>query len=101
MYLIYCPFPNMNEAKKAGKAIIDEELGCCVNILKSYSSIYKWKGKIAEESEYVLIAKAMDESVEALEAKLKEIHPYNIPAIARIKIEKINEEYRNWCKALG
>ncbi len=100
MYMVYCPFPNINEAKKAGKTLIDDGLGCCVNILKSYSSIYKWKGKITEESEFVLIAKTMDERVDAVEKKLKEIHPYEVPEIARIKIDKINKEYGKWCEGI-
>lgn len=101
MYLIYCPFPNVQEAKKAGKILVEGQLCCCVNILKSYSSIYKWKGKIAEESEFILIAKTGEKTADALEKKLKEIHPYEIPAIVRIKIDKINNEYGDWCKALG
>lgn len=101
MYMIYSPFPSMNEAKKAGKALVDAHLSCCVNILKSYSSIYKWKGKLTEEGEFVLIAKTGDEDVEGLERKLKEIHPYEIPSIIRIKAEKTNREYEEWCRALG
>ncbi len=97
MYMIYCPFPNIAEAKKAGKTLIEEQLGSCVNILKSYSSIYKWKGKLAEESEFVLIAKTSDKNVEALEKKLKQIHPYEVPEIARIRLDKINKEYSDWC----
>lgn len=100
MYAVYCPFPNMNEAKKAGKTLVDGQLCCCVNILKSYSSIYKRKGKLAEESEFVLIAKTGDKSVEALEKKLKEIHPYEIPAILRIKVDKVNREFGQWCEGL-
>ncbi len=100
MYLIYCPFPNINEAKKAGKILVEEQLCCCVNILKSYSSIYKWKGKIAEESEFILIAKTGEKSAEALEKKLKDMHPYEIPAIVRIKIDKMNKEYEKWCEGL-
>lgn len=101
MYMVYCPFPNVQEAKKAGKALIEAQLGSCVNILKSYSSIYKWKGKLTEESEFVLIAKTSDASVEALEKKLKEIHPYEVPEIARIKVDAINKEYAQWSKAIG
>lgn len=90
----------MNEAKKAGKILIEERLGSCVNILKSYSSIYKWQGKLIEESEYILIVKTNDKNVEALEKKLKEIHPYQVPEIARIKIDKINKEYESWSKTV-
>lgn len=100
MYIIYCPFPNVNEAKKAGKALVEEQLSCCINVLKSYSSMYKSKGKLVEESEYVLIAKTSDASVDALENKLKSIHPYEIPSIARIKIDGINKEYGDWSKDL-
>ncbi len=100
MYLVYCPFPNANEAKKAGKALVEEQLSCCINVLKSYSSIYKWKGKLTEESEYVLIAKTSDTSVDALEKKLKSIHPYEVPEIARIKVDQMNKEYEAWSKSL-
>ncbi|VVB98188.1 Divalent-cation tolerance protein CutA [uncultured archaeon] len=100
MYLIYCPFPNMNEAKKAGKALVEEQLSCCVNVLKSYSSIYKWNGKLAEESEFVLIAKTSEKSVDALEQRLKQLHSYRVPEILRLKVDGLNAEYKEWAKAL-
>jgi periplasmic divalent cation tolerance protein len=100
MYMVYCPFPNVNEAKKAGKALVEEHLSCCVNIVKSYSSLYKWEGKLADESEFVLIAKTSEKSVEQLEKRLKEMHSYSIPEILRLKVDGLNKEYAQWAAAL-
>lgn len=97
MYLVYCPFPNMNEAKCAAKELVESNACVCANILKSYSSMYKWQGKLAEESEFVLIAKTQDERVEALESKIKEMNSNSIPAIMRIKVDNVNKEYLQWC----
>lgn len=97
VYLIYSAFPSAEEAKKAGKILVEEGLCCCVNILTSYLSIYKWKGKMVAKGEFVLIAKAQGRKVKEAELKLKKIHPYEIPEIMRIKIEKANKEYEKWC----
>lgn len=98
MYLVYCPFPNIKEARKISKTLVELDLCCCVNILKSYSSIYKWKGKIVVDSEFVLIAKVQEKTMEEFEKKLKALHPYEIPSIIKIKIDKINKEYEQWCR---
>ncbi|MDD5337505.1 MAG: divalent-cation tolerance protein CutA [Candidatus ainarchaeum sp.] len=97
MYFIYSNFPNMKEAQAAGKNLVENGLCCCVNILKSYSSIYKWKGKLAEESEYVLIAKTPDEKVAGAENALKTGHSYEVPEIVKIKLDGVNKEYEKWC----
>lgn len=96
MYLIYCPFPNLKQAKKIGKEIIKKKLCCCVNILKSFS-MYLSKNRIKEEKEFVLIAKTINSKVNILEKELKKHHPYRIPAVIRIKVDKINKEYEKWC----
>lgn len=99
MYIVYCPFPNVSEAKKVGKILVEEKLCCCINILKSYSSLYKWEGKLVEETEFVLLAKTSDKSVDAVERKLKELHPYELPAILRIRVDGVNNEFNNWCRS--
>ena len=101
MYLVYCPFPNISEAKKAAKALVEDNLCCCVNVIKSYSSIYKEKGRLVEDSEFILIAKALDSTVEGLEKKLGEIHTYDVPAILRIKVDKTNKDYEKWCERIA
>lgn len=100
MYLVYCPFPNLPEAQKAARDLVEGNFSCCVNILKSCKSIYKWKGKLEQIEEYVLIAKCADGKVEAAEKKIKEIHPHTVPAIIRIRAENVNKDYEDWCNSV-
>jgi periplasmic divalent cation tolerance protein len=101
MYFVYCPFPNMKEAQSAGKSLVEGGLCCCVNVVKSYSSIYKWQGKVMDETEFLLIAKAMDEKVDELESKLREMHSHEIPEFIRVKIDGVNKDYEKWCGTVG
>ena len=57
MALVYCPCPNLEEAKRLGNALLDARLAGCINILPGMVSLYDWKGAREEAAEVVLIAK--------------------------------------------
>jgi len=92
MWLFYVPVP-----KGAGKEIARKILGVCkcVNIYES-KSVYKWKGEIKEEEEEVMVIKTANPK--ELEAKIKAIHPYEVPAIIKVKAE-VNDDYQKGLKA--
>ena len=87
IYLIYSTFPNPDEAKGVAKKLIEERLCACVNIVPKIDSIYWWEGKIEEEGESLLIAKTVEEKVEKITRRIKELHPYDLPAILVLKVE--------------
>ena len=93
--LIYITIGSEEEAQKLGKSLVEEKLVACVNMFP-IRSIYRWKGELQEERELAIIAKTKDELVDRAIKRIKELHPYEVPCIVSIPIEKGNEEFLRW-----
>ena len=96
---VYITAPSAEEARAIGKALVEERLAACVNIIGHAESIFWWEGKIEEGSEAVLIAKTTAEKVPALTEKVKELSSYSCPCVVSLPIEEGNEEYLNWLES--
>ena len=66
-----------------------------VNITK-ISSVYSWKGKIENQNEYLAFFKTTKKNQPSLKKELKNLHPYDVPEIAEINVESINQPYMKW-----
>ncbi len=96
MYItVFCTVPGKEKTEEIAKKIVKEKLGACVNYFK-VNSVFEWKGKIEKEEEYLLIIKTKEEKFEELENFIKKIHPYEVPEIISLKIEKGNMDYLKW-----
>ncbi len=96
--IVYTTFNNAQDARKIAKFLIEEQLVACVSILPNIESIYRWKGKIEEEKEFILIAKTVDENVIKTIKRIKELHNYEIPDIISIPISNSFGEYLEYIK---
>jgi periplasmic divalent cation tolerance protein len=96
MLIIYNTCPDKDVAKKIAKHLIETKLAACINIIKIEKSIYKWKGKLCEEPEYLLIIKIKDSNYEKVEKEIKRLHPYEVVEILATKVEKGIKEYVDW-----
>jgi len=88
--------PNEDEAARIGRALVDEKLAACANIVKGVRSIYRWKGEVCDDQECLMVVKTVDERFEALERRVKELHSYDVPEIIALPILKGSEPYLNW-----
>lgn len=95
LYLVYCPYPGEEEAEKAAEVMLHEKLCACANIFRS-TSMFFWQGDLAIEGEFVTIFKTTENKLQGLTQRLKESHPYTIPAIIAIKADNVNPEYLAW-----
>lgn len=96
LILIYITNPSMNEARRMAKLLIDKKLIACANIWQA-SSIYRWKGMVVEDKEFVLLAKTTEGKFNAVKKEVERAHPYEIPCI--IKIPAVpTKEYFDWVK---
>jgi len=93
---VYITNPSEKEAKKIARHLLAKKLIACANIFP-IKSMYQWKGKLADEKEFVLIAKTSSKNFEKVKKEVEKIHPYEIPCIARIPVSS-NEKYFNWLK---
>ena len=84
--LVYSVVDTKKNAKKIAHVLVEEKLAACVNIVPKIISVYRWKGTIEEGQEYLLLAKTTEGHVKQVIQKIKEHHPYEIPAIVVLPI---------------
>ena len=67
------------DAASLARTLVDERLAACVNILPVMLSVYRWKGAVEQEREQQLVIKTAADRLPALEARVRELHPYELP----------------------
>lgn len=96
--VVYITAPNEDEAARIAKAIVEERLAGCINIVKGIRSIYSWQGKIEDDAEVLMIVKTQRHLFEPLKRRVKELHSYTVPEIIALPIIEGSEDYLNWLK---
>ena len=94
--IVYTTVGSEEEAVLIARTVVEEKLAACANIIPSTRSIYRWQGKVEDESESLIFIKTRSDSVEALIARIKELHTYDVPDIIAIPIEKGYQPYLDW-----
>ncbi len=73
-----------------------EKLAACVNRVGPIRSTYRWKGKLCEDAEFLLVIKAAAARYAALERRLRSIHPYELPEIVALPVSRGFRKYLDW-----
>ncbi len=87
-----------DEAARIAHDIVSSRLAACVNIVKGIRSIYRWKGKIEDEGEVLMIVKTRRDLFGELKKRVKKLHSYSIPEIIALPVVEGSEEYLGWLK---
>ena len=98
---VYAVFASDDEASRIGRAMVEERLAACVNILGPCRSIYRWKGKVEEAQEVVVIFKTTAGQAPLLIRRIGELHSYEVPAAVAWPIDHVAEPYRQWVRENG
>lgn len=96
LLVVFCTFPTTEAAGETAHALIAERLCACVNVLPAMRSIYPWKGEIANNGEVLTIIKTTRARYPALEARIRELHSYDVPEIVAVPASHVSESYRQW-----
>ena len=94
--VVYTTIDNMQDARKIANTLVEEQLVACVNIIPKIESVYRWKGKIENDNECILIAKTTDKNVKRTIQKIKELHTYELPDIIILPIVGGLKDYLNY-----
>jgi periplasmic divalent cation tolerance protein len=84
------------EAEKIARALVERRLAACVNVVPQIQSIYRWKDKIEQETEWLLIIKTRMDAFESVRDAIKELHSYELPECVMLEVSNGSEAYLNW-----
>ena len=93
---VYAVFADTEEAKRIGRAMVEERLAACVNILGAIHSIYRWEGEVQSADEAAALFKTSRAAADALIARIAELHSYELPCIVTWPIDKLTAAYAAW-----
>mgnify|MGYP003579881137 CR=1 FL=1 len=93
---VYVTFTYAGQAQEIGTTVVEERLAACVNILQPCRSIFRWKGKVESSTETPALFKTTLDRADALIARIKELHSYDIPAIVVWPIERLPADFGDW-----
>jgi periplasmic divalent cation tolerance protein len=96
---VYVTAASHEEAVRIGRTVVEERLAACANIFDGMQSIYRWHGAVHEAAETVLIIKTRRDRLDALTARVKALHSYEVPCIAAFAVEPGNAAYFDWIVA--
>ena len=85
-----------DEGKTIARALVEERLAACVNIIPGLTSIYRWEGKMCEDREFLLVIKTQGQKVAALRERLGHLHSYAVPEVIALPIAEGSARYLEW-----
>lgn len=88
--------PNAKIAKQLATRLVREKLAVCINILPIAQSIYRWRGKVESAKEVLLLIKTTAGRYRGLEARIRTLHPYELPEIISVGITGGYAPYLSW-----
>jgi periplasmic divalent cation tolerance protein len=97
--LVITNLPDRAAAEKLADALIARQLAACVNILAPCRSVYRWKGAVQHDEEHPLLIKSTRERYPELEAAIRALHPYELPEVIAVPIERGLPAYLEWVAA--
>jgi periplasmic divalent cation tolerance protein len=84
------------DATTIARTLVDERLAACVNVLPVMMSVYRWKGAVERDREQQLVIKTTAERVPALEGRLRQLHPYELPEFLVLAASGGSTTYMEW-----
>jgi len=87
------------KAEEFAYSLVEGRLAACVNIVGPIRSVYRWKGKIESDQEYLLVIKTTTERSSELASFFSELHPYELPERVEIDVEGGSAGYLSWVAA--
>ena len=94
--LVFSTFPDAERAREVARVLVGERLAACGNVLPGVTSIYVWRGEQQESAEVLALFKTRRETYPALEARLKSLHPYEVPEIIAVELAAGLPAYLQW-----
>lgn len=99
LVVVFVTVPDDAVAAAVAAALVDDGLAACVNVVAGVTSHYKWQGKRETSKEQLCIAKCRAVDVDAIAARVKSVHPYELPEVIALPITAGLPGYLKWLVA--
>lgn len=96
LIVILCTAPDDASARRLAEGLVNARLAACVNAISGVTSTYRWEGKTERESEVQLLIKTRRAKFDDVARWLEEHHPYDVPEIVALSVERVSEGYGSW-----
>lgn len=96
--LVLTTCPNEQVAKEIAEHLVKEKLAACVNILPNITSIYHWQNELQYDNELQLLIKTNSDKFTRLNARINELHPYDVVEVIALNIQQGDNHYLNWIR---
>ncbi len=96
--IVFVTAPDESTALSIGRALVEERLAACANLAGPIRSIYRWRGAVEDACEQLLLIKTRSKLFAALESRVKQLHPYDVPEIVAIEIQHGSPQYLEWIR---
>jgi periplasmic divalent cation tolerance protein len=97
--VVLCTCPEGEAAAHLARTLVEEGLAACVNRLPSVVSNYRWEGRAQEDTETLLLIKSTEERLAALTARIRSLHPAELPEVVAVPVMGGLEDYLDWVRA--
>lgn len=87
------------DAERIARALVEKGVAACVNVVPSVVSVYRWKGSLERDEEWLLLIKTRGERFEELKTALLAEHPYELPELIALPIAAGHQPYLDWLTA--
>ena len=93
---VHITAPNREQAATMARALVNERLAACVNVVDGVQSVYRWQEKVEESAEVLCLVKTRPDLLDALTARVQALHPYDVPEILAFEVMDGSPTYLNW-----
>jgi periplasmic divalent cation tolerance protein len=97
--LVFTNLPDRAAAERLADSLVEKNLAACVNILAPCRSVYRWQNDLQHDEEHPMLIKTTAERYAALEETIRAVHPYELPEIVAVPVERGLPAYLDWVAA--
>ena len=96
--LVLVTAPDPAVAEGLARSLVEERLAACVNVVPGLRSVYRWQGRVEAADELLLLVKTRADRAAALAARVRELHPYELPEVVELPVLGGSPAYLDWLR---
>ncbi len=90
--------PDMESGERLGRALVEERLAACANVVPGVVSLYWWEGTLARSAEALVLLKTTSARLDALQSRTVDLHPYEVPEVLAFPVRTGHAPYLAWVR---